>query len=470
MSRFDVQVFKGFIGNILTAIIGFCGSILFARIVGPSGYGAFYTIAAVVNLVDNPVQGFATAGKKRLSEANPKESEIVGASFLVAVLALIMVFPLILFFGIPFIDIKNEGKYFIILFTGTVLFKILQPLVAGSGKFSAPPLLDSGRSFFTIASQIVLVLLGWGVGGMIVGLALGSAMMVPFSLRLLSIEPVWPSRETVWSMWEYARWSMPKSVVGSAISRIDLLLLSSILTTSATGQYRIALNILVPATFVSGVIGTGVLIETSESVSLDESPRERIEIGVGFASIFSIPIFFGALAMPVDIVTTIYGDQYQTAGTLLTGLAAYKFFETQNDQLVSILGGFDRPDLRFYISVGVLFINAALGIMLLHQIGIFGIVIATLIAGAFRWIAALYFTQRLIKFNPLPNPLRKQFIAGILMFIIIWLLHLFVAVKWWGDLIVLVGAGAAVYSTTLLTISPRLRVASRSLITQIFTT
>lgn len=468
MSRFGIQVLKGFIGNILTAVIGFAGSIVFARVLGPAGYGAFYAISAVVKLADNPVKGFSTAGKKRLSEADARESEIVGAALLIGALVVLVLCPVVLLFGIPFVAVESEREFFVILFTGILFFKLLQPLVAGSGKFGAPTLLDSGRSFFTISFQMVLVLLGWGVGGMVVGLALGSAVMLPFSFRVLGIRPAWPSWDIVRNMWEYARWSIPKSVVGSAISRMDVLLLSVILTTGAAGQYRVAMNVLIPATFVSGVIGSGVFIETSETISRDESPRERIELGVGFASILAIPIFFGALAMPTDIVTTIYGDQYQTAGTLLVGLAAYKFFETQTDQLLGAISGFDRPDLRFYISLGVLVTNVTLGIILLREIGILGVVVATLTTGALRWLVSLYLTRQLINFDIFPDPLRKQVAAGLIMFAVVLPLHRIVGVVWWGDLLTLVSVGAAVYGVILLTISSHLRVALLSVADQTF--
>lgn len=467
MSRFGVQVFKGFIGNVLTAVIGFLGSILFARVLGPGGYGAFYTISAVVNLADNPVQGFGIAGKKRLSESDTDAAEIVGAALLVGLASILLLSPFVLLFGIPFIDVQREREYFVLLLSGLVFFKLLQPLVAGSGKFGIPTVLDSGRSFFTITLQVVLVYIGWDVGGMVAGLAVGSLLMVPISYRVLGIRPAWPSRDVLRNLWEYARWSMPKAAVGAAISRMDILILSTILTTGAAGQYRAAMNILVPATFVSGVIGSGVFVDTSETISRNEDPRERIELGVGFASILAIPILFGAIAMPVDIVTTIYGTQYQEAGTVLVILAAYKLLETQTDQLFGAISGLDRPDIRFYISLGVLVMNVGLGVPLAYRMGLMGVVIATLLTAVAQWIAALYLSQRLIDFSTVPKPILEQLTAGIVMFLIVFPAHRVYGVGWWGDLFGLIALGAAVYGLVLFTISPILRAALRSFINDI---
>lgn len=467
MTRFSVQVFKGFIGNVLTAIIGFLGSIAFARVLGPGGYGAFYTITAAVNLADNPVQGFAIAGKKRLSESKADASEIVGAVLLVGLSSILLLSPLVLLFGIPFIEVQRGREFFVVLLSGLVFFKLLQPLIAGNGKFGIPTVLDSGRSFFTIVFQIILVYIGWSVGGMVAGLALGSVAMVPISYRVLGIRPAWPSRSVIRSLWRYARWSMPKAAVGAAISRMDVLILSAILTTGAAGQYRVAMNILVPATFVSGVIGSGVFVDTSGTISRDEDPRERIELGIGFGSILAIPVFFGAVAMPVDIVTTIYGSQYQEAGTVLVILAAYKLLETQTDQLLGTISGFDRPDLRFYLSVGVLVMNVGLGIPLAYRMGLMGVVIATLITAIAQWIAAVYLSQKLISFRIIPRPILEQSLAGILMFLVVFPAHRVYGVAWWGDLVALVTLGAIVYGVILLIISPILRSSLRSFISEI---
>lgn len=464
MSRFSVQVFKGFVGNVLTAVIGFLGSILFARVLGPGGYGAFYTISAVVNLADNPVQGFGIAGKKRLSESDADAAEIVGATLLMGLASVLILSPLVLLFGIPFIEVQREREFFVVLLSGVVFFKLLQPLVAGSGQFGLTTVLDSGRSFFTITLQVVLVYVGWNVGGMVGGLAVGSVLMVPISYRVLGIRPTWPSRDVLRNLWQYARWSMPKAVVGAAISRMDVLILSTILTTGAAGQYRAAMNILVPATFVSGVIGSGVFVDTSETISRDEDPRERIELGIGFASILAIPILFGAIAMPVDIVTTIYGAQYREAGTVLVILALYKLLETQTDQLFGAISGLDRPDIRLYISLGVLVMNVGLGIPLAYRMGLMGVVIATLVTAVAQWIAALYLSQKLISFKSAPKPILEQFAAGVVMFLVVFPAHRVYGVGWWGDLIGLVTLGATVYGLVLLAISPMLRVSLRSLI------
>jgi O-antigen/teichoic acid export membrane protein len=224
------------------------------------------------------------------------------------------------------------------------------------------------------------------------------------------------------------------------------------------------MNILVPATFVSGVIGSGVFVDTSETISRDEDPRERIELGIGFASILAIPILFGAIAMPVDIVTTIYGAQYREAGTVLVILALYKLLETQTDQLFGAISGLDRPDIRFYISLGVLVMNVGLGIPLAYRMGLMGVVIATLVTAVAQWIAALYLSQKLISFKSAPKPILEQFAAGVVMFLVVFPAHRVYGVGWWGDLIGLVTLGATVYGLVLLAISPMLRGSLRSLI------
>ena len=92
-----------------------------------------------------------------------------------------------------------------------------------------------------------------------------------------------------------------------------------------------------------------------------------------------------------------------------------------------------------------------------------GVVIATLITAVLRWVVALYLTQKLVSFDVFPKPIQKQMIAGVIMFTIIFPIHRMYGVTWWGDLLTIVGIGAAVYWLVLFAISSQLRIAFRSL-------
>lgn len=71
---FGVQVGIGFVGRVVTLFVSFLGAVLLARILarilGSSGYGAFYLLMAVISFLDNPVTGWANACRKRFTEVD----------------------------------------------------------------------------------------------------------------------------------------------------------------------------------------------------------------------------------------------------------------------------------------------------------------------------------------------------------------------------------------------------------------
>ena len=63
---FGLEISRGVLAKFAMAGIGFVGSVVFARVLGPGGYGLFYLILTLVNVLDNPVTGWGVACKKRI--------------------------------------------------------------------------------------------------------------------------------------------------------------------------------------------------------------------------------------------------------------------------------------------------------------------------------------------------------------------------------------------------------------------
>ncbi|GAA0671456.1 oligosaccharide flippase family protein [Natronoarchaeum mannanilyticum] len=454
--EFGLEVSKGFVAKIVLAAIGFLGSIVFARVLGPAGYGSFHVILAVSAVLDNPVSGFGNACKKRISEYDHDPGEILTAGFAVALVGAAVVFAgaLVAESFVDYFDMENGPLLVAVVFSGVVFFKIAQPMVAGLGKFGTAVTLDMLRSLFTIPLQLLLVVVfGLGVSGMVYGLTVASLMTVPLTLFVLGVRPAMPSRSTLESLWAYARFSVPNNFVGTAYSKLDVLLLSAVLGTAAAGQYQIALQLMLPATLLASVMGSGLFAEVSAQVSRDEAVDGQITNNVAFASLFAVPLFFGALAMPESIVVTVFGGQYRDAAALLIGLGIYQIFRTQTTQVSSVLSGYDRPDLLLWIKTLTVVTNVALGVVLIYQIGALGVVVATVVAEVTSYVLLTYYARRHVRYAIFPDPLRYQFLAGLVMFAVVELLHRWIGVSSWFELLTIVSVGAAVYGIALIALS-----------------
>jgi len=458
MSRdgsFGLEVSKGFVGKVLLMLVGFAGSIVFARVLGPVGYGAFHVVVAVSNILDNPISGLGTACKKRISEHGQDSGAILTIGLAVTAAMGLVVGGLVLVVGphLDYFDIENGPLYVAITFFGIIFFKVVQPMVAGRGQFGTAVFLDSIRSFFTIPLQLALVFLGWGVAGMVYGLTAASLLTVPLALYVLDVRPMIPDQETVRSIWEYAKFSVPSNFIGTAYGKVDILLLGALLGSGASGQYKIAMQLVLPGATLSMVMGSGLFAEVSSLSSRGEKVAQKVTNNVSFASVLAIPLFFGALAMPESIVVTVFGSEYRPAAVLLVGLAAYQILQTQANQASAVLEGLDRPDLQLYIVAVTLITNLILGVILVRRFGAIGIVIATIVAEGVKFSWMTYLARRHVAYEVLPSPVRYQFLAGAGMFLVVEAVHRWMGVSSWFDLLAIVGLGAVVYGAVLVSLS-----------------
>lgn len=469
MSRtesFGLEVSKGFVAKILLMLVGFAGSIVFARVLGPAGYGAFHIVVALTNVLDNPISGLGTACKKRISEHGRDAGAILTIGIAVTAAMGLLVGAAVLTVGprVDYFDIENGPLYVAVAFFGIIFFKVLQPMVAGRGQFGTAVFLDSIRSFFTIPLQLALVFLGWGVAGMVYGLTIASLLTVPLALYVLDVSPAVPNRKTVRSVWEYAKFSVPSNFVGTAYGKVDILLLGALLGSAASGRYKIAMQLVLPGATLSMVMRSGLFAEVSSLSSRGEGVSQEVTNNLAFASILAIPLFFGALAMPESIVVTVFGGEYRPAAMLLVGLAAYQIIQTQAAQVSSVLEGLDRPDLRLYIVTVTLVTNILLGVVLVRQLGAVGIVVATIVAEGVKFSWMTYYARQYVEYEILPAPVRCQFLAAIGMFVVVEFVHRWWGVGSWFELLAIISLGGVVYAVALVSLSDVFMTTAKSIL------
>lgn len=464
---FGLRTSKGFAAKLVLGVTGFAGSIFFARVLGPAGYGTFGTIVAAANVLDNPITGLGDACKKRINEPDVPKGEVVSMALLTAIVGGISLS--IIGFGIEqltgFFGIRNGALLLALTLVGASTFKITQQLLSGTGQFGNAVGFDMLRSVLTIPLQVGLVVLGLGVAGMVFGLTIASLVLVPILLVSIGTLPSIPTRETVESLWRYARFSVPNGFVGATYSRLDILLLNGVLGAAVAGEYKVAYQLVLPGTMLAGVMSTGLFADVSAKSSRGESIDTRVTNNIAFASLVAIPLAFGAAAMPTDLLVTVFGPQYDSAGPLLVGLGVYQVIATQNTQVTSVVTGSDRPDIGLAVDTITVVFNIVVGVIFLFEFGAVGVVSATILAALVRYGAYTHYARQFASYSPLPRPLLHQLIAGVIMFGVVELIHSWWGVRSWLDLAGIVGTGGVVYVVALLVLSEPFFIALRSVVT-----
>lgn len=468
-TEFGLEILRGVAAKFAMAALGFVGSILFARELGPSGYGAFYLILTLVNVLDNPVTGWANACKKRLTETEFPVAEALGSGLLGVLASIVVVLPGMFLF-VEFTDVfEIRGLFvpFCALYVCISLFEVAHRILSGRANFSSAEWADTLRSVFTLPLQVLLaIILSLGAAGMVYGLAAATFLTFPYLLYRIGIHPSLPTRESAHRIGEYAKFSIPTGFIGTAQSRVDVLLLGVLLaTTNAVGYYEVALKLTMPAGFIAGVTSSGLLGRVSNLLSRGDSVEQDVTNALAYAGLLATPIFFGALAIPEPLLVTIYGGEFRAAAAFLAGLALFRLLSTQVNQLTSVVAGLNRPDVNMWISAASLLLNVCLGYALFRIIGPVGIVVATIASECLKYLLSAYFVKREIPgVRLIPRPLVEQLGAGVLMYVVVERTYLILGVRSWVDLGIILAIGGTTYFAVLVTISRELRQTARGIL------
>lgn len=458
--------------KMVLAAIGFVGVVIFARELGPDLLGVYFFLIAGAKLSVEATGGVATAVKKRVSEVNtePGEYLTVGLVFhmglvIIGALLAVLLRPLLeRFFG-P----AQYALWVVLIVAALGTFAVTNRLYSGIGHPGASQWVDAMRSLLTLAVQLLLLFVaGFGVFGLVLGLVVGTIISAAASWWLSGVRPRLPTRDTIRWTAAFAKWSVPNGFMQKTYDRVDVLIVGALVGSGAVGLYEPALRLTVPATFVAIGIGNSLVVKASALDSLDRDVVHDLRNAVSYTCLLSIPIFFGALAMPRALMSTVFGPGFGAGWLALVGLAGFQFFNTLRMPFSNVFNGVDRPDLQFRVGLFTLMVHLPLAVGLGIEYGLAGVVAATVIAEAGRVFAYEYLARELFGKHVLPRPLGEQIVAGGIMFLVVAGLRRVIAIGSWVPLFALVGVGAVVYFGSLTAISGHFRLTVKEVLGPVY--
>jgi O-antigen/teichoic acid export membrane protein len=245
-------------------------------------------------------------------------------------------------------------------------------------------------------------------------------------------------------------------MIGTTMFRMDVLLLGILSTSALVGNYQIAMNMTMPAMFIGGIVGGGMMSQISNMDSRDRSIQQKVKSAVSYTSIIAIPVAAGALVIGDLLVVTAYSQEFARAGAFIGILAFYRILQTQYQVVNNVIKGIDRPDLTLRGNIIGLFINLALGAGLLLTIGPIGVALASVVSVVCRYTYISWSLKQLRDVSLVTRPLIHQVISGVIMGAVVWMGRQQTPGGWiWVG--VLVGLGALVYFTCLWILSEDFR-------------
>lgn len=457
--------------RLVMALGGFAGVVVFARVLDRSVFGGVYVIYGIVRVVDRPMVGFGGAGQKRISERDAVKHEALGAqlAFNVAWIGLVAFGALLLAGHLrSYTGLEAAPLFLIAILATQSVYETMDRHLKGRGMIGAVTWIDTLRSYLTLPLQVALVLLGYGAVGVVFGLVGATLLTLPLIAYYLQARPAIPSWTTLRSLWAYARYYIPTTALSTLTSELDILLLAWLLVPGIAGDYKVAWTATMPAIYLAQVASTGLMSKASGRSARGEDVTADVQNTAAYASVLAIPLFFGAVALSEQVVTTLFGGEYAAAAPLLIGLALFRVVSTQTLQLRSVIDGLDHPEITLRLTTLTLVLNLGLGVVLVLWIGPIGVVIATVVAEVVRYFGYLRALRSLLDgVRVITRPVVEQAVAGALMYAAVAVVHRGYPVQSWIDLLVLVGFGTAVYAVVLLAISDHLRLTIRNVVSEL---
>jgi O-antigen/teichoic acid export membrane protein len=445
--------------------LGFISTVYFARKLGESVLGQYalvLTLVAWFNLVGK--FGLSKALTKRISEGEDQEA-FLGAG----ILTLGTMFTLALI-GVLIVRTSVE-RYVgaevaeIVIFlsglglAGTLMSSVLQGkhLVHISGIISMVE-----RTIRTV-SQVALVVVGFGLTGLLFGYAVSSFVAILLGLFYIDFAPSLPGREHIASLFEFAKYAWLGSVSNKTFDSIDIAVLGLFVSSGLIGIYSVAWSIAMFLNIFGRAITSTLFPEISKNDATDDlnTVRELTKESLQYSGLITLPGLVGVIVIG-DRLMRVYGSSFEKGTAVLTILIGAALIYGYVRQLRSTLNAINRPELAFRVNAVFVGTNTVLNVTLIWQFGWVGAAVATLLSALVGWGLA----YRYVRLNvgiafPLLS-VGRQVVAALTMGGLVFALRRLLEANWDPQsnavfVSLLVSTGAVVYFGVLGAIWPAFR-------------
>ena len=414
-----------FLSTLVGAALGFLGTLYFARELGAEVIGLYALVMTVVTwLILTADLGVGGATVKRISEGTEPGAYLTAAVGWTLLLATAVSVVVVL--GQPVLEsyIAEFNQYvalsvvwFVVVMIFVRLFyQFVSRILNGERKVHIAGALDPVQIGGQSLIQVVLVLAGFGLVGMLVGYAIGGLLVGVLGLYWVTVRPSRPSRRHFRSLFDYAKFSWLGSLKSRTFNEVDILLLGVFVQSALVGVYSVVWSIAKFLELFGSAISQTVFPEISHTSAQDstEAVSGLLEDALAFAGLVAVPGLVGGVLL-ADPLLGLYGPEFAEGTTVLGLLVLATLLYSYQKQLMNGLNGIDRPDLAFRINAVFIALNAGLNVVLIPSFGIEGAAVASVVSVAVALALAHRTLARLVRFRTPVEELTRQAGAAAVM-------------------------------------------------------
>ncbi|WP_302080900.1 polysaccharide biosynthesis C-terminal domain-containing protein [Salinibaculum rarum] len=449
---------------VVISVVGFLGTLYFARTLGAAALGVFALGMSVVKWLQLADLGLTPSAVKRISEGQDSTQYLTAAMAIQWVIGLVVVLLVVTFRNSINSYVGGEYAFLIaaIFFVSYAINGALQQSIRGYQRADVADILDALERLVRVVVQVTLVAFGAEIFGMFAGVvasyAFAAIIGICYLFRFLDAGLARPGLDHIVSLYDYAKYSVLSSIRSHAYSWVDITVLGFFVVQSQVGVYRVAWTLAMFFGIVGRALQNNLFPEVS-NVNAAEN-RARVEQIVYESLIYTSIIPIGGLIGALVIgrpVLSIYGPEFTTGKWILVGLASAVVLRGYQEQLLAALNGLDLPDVTFRINLIFIILNVLLNVALIPMFGVVGAVIATVISvGITLGLSWRAVTSEVDIAVPI-DELGEQALAATVMSLVVLGTRQFVDIRSVLLLLPVVGLGAATYFTVLFALSGRIR-------------
>ncbi|MCX9011238.1 MAG: oligosaccharide flippase family protein [Candidatus Methanoperedens sp.] len=452
---------RWFIFSIITAILNFAGIVYFSRVLGARALGIYFLFLStltVFNLFTN--MGLSAATIKRLSEGG-KRSEIATASLMLRLGAFGICAVIVLIFKNQLNSyIGTDLSYFLLFILGLTQFsEIIREILHGEQKVDTGGAYDLIQQFLRTASQSLLILFGFEVFGLIIGMGIGIFISVIIGSKLVSVGIKVPEKSHFKSLLTYSKFSFGNAIGGYLYEWADIAIIGFFLTQQFVGIYGIAWGLSAAFLILSNAVTSSIYPMISELSTKGEKQKigELFSESLIYSPMLVIPALFGTLVISESLLGTVFGEEFKKGYLVLIILMLTRVFQSAQMVSVRTLEGMDLPNLVFKVNIATTILNIFGVVTLVYLFGFVGAAIGTMLTifASFFWNTII--VCRLLKVSIPFRDIVLEIFSAAVMGVIIFGISKFLPVTTFPNLIITVLTGGTAYFIVLLFMSKRIQ-------------
>lgn len=363
------------VASAVIAVLQLTQTAILAHILLPEDFG----LMALVMMVMGLVQAYADMGvSNAIIHKQDTTPDQLSSLYWLNILAGIIIFVFVVALAPFAAGIFGEPRLQVLMVWAALSFLItplgqqFHILLQKNLRFRALAAIEIFTILVATSTSISLALAGHGVYALVWG-QLSAVAVSTLSLLAIGLREWRPRlrfrREDLKGYLSFGLFQMGERSINYFNTKVDQLLIGSLLGVEALGYYSLAFNLVMMPIMRMNPIITRVAFPVFSKVQHDiERLKQGYLIALQVLSLINFPIFFGLAMLAPWIVPILFGDGWIPAVILVQILSFIALLRSVANPLGSLLLAKGRPDLGFYWNA-LLLSTQAVGVYLGAKLG-----------------------------------------------------------------------------------------------------